>query len=55
MFLLCRKMFGRTDLVHVAIPDEKIERFEQQQRRMIGESVRRLAEVAAEAHQGAHC
>ena len=39
--------------VHVAIPDEKVERFEQFQRAMIGASVRRLAEVAAEAHQAA--
>ena len=37
--------------VHVALPDEKVERFEQFQRAMIGASVRRLAEVAAEAHQ----
>jgi hypothetical protein len=32
-----------------AIPDEKVERFEQFQRAMIGASVRRLAEVAAHA------
>jgi hypothetical protein len=38
--------------VHVAIPDEKIERFEQFQRDMIGASVRRLARVAAEAGAG---
>ena len=38
--------------VHV-IPDEKMERFEQFQRAMVGASVRRLAEVAAEAHQAA--
>ena len=37
--------------VHVVIPDKKIERFEQHQRTMIGASVRRLAEVAAEARQ----
>jgi hypothetical protein len=35
--------------VHVAIPDEKIERFELHQRTMIGASVRRLARVAAES------
>jgi hypothetical protein len=34
--------------VRVAIPDEKIERFEQHQRAMMGASVRRLAQVAAE-------
>jgi hypothetical protein len=34
--------------VHVAIPDEKVERFEQFQRAMMGASVRRLAELAAE-------
>jgi uncharacterized protein YndB with AHSA1/START domain len=34
--------------VHVAIPDEKAERFELHQRAMIGASVRRLATVAAE-------
>ena len=39
--------------VHVAIPDDKVERFEQFQRAMMGASVRRLAEVAAEAHQDA--
>jgi carbon monoxide dehydrogenase subunit G len=39
--------------VHVAIPDEKVERFEQFQRAMMGASVRRLAEVAAEANQAA--
>jgi hypothetical protein len=39
--------------VHVAIPDEKIERFEQFQRAMMGASVRRLAEVAAAAYQAA--
>ena len=39
--------------VHVAIPDEKIEQFEQFQRAMMGASVRRLAEVAAEAHKAA--
>src|SRR5262249_15978306 len=37
--------------VHVVIPDEKAERFEQRQRAMIGASVRRLAEVAGEANQ----
>jgi hypothetical protein len=37
--------------VHVVIPDEKVERFEQHQREMIGASVRRLAEVAADADQ----
>jgi hypothetical protein len=36
--------------VHVAIPEEKIERFEEHQRTMVGASVRRLAQVAAEAH-----
>ena len=35
--------------VHVAIPDEKVERFEEFQRAMMGASVRRLAEVAAES------
>ncbi len=39
--------------VHVAIPDEKAERFEEFQRTRMGASVRRLAEVAAEAHQAA--
>ena len=39
--------------VHVTIPDEKVERFEQFQRAMMGASVRRLAEVAAETHQTA--
>jgi hypothetical protein len=39
--------------VRVAIPDEKVERFEQFQRAMIGASVRRLAEVAARADQAA--
>jgi hypothetical protein len=39
--------------VHVAIPDEKVERFEQFQRAMMRASVRRLAEVAAEDHQAA--
>jgi hypothetical protein len=34
--------------VHVAIPDENVERFEQFQRAMMGASVRRLAELAAE-------
>jgi Polyketide cyclase / dehydrase and lipid transport len=33
--------------VHVAIPDEKVEHFEEFQRAMMGASVRRLAEVAA--------
>jgi uncharacterized protein YndB with AHSA1/START domain len=33
--------------VRVAIPDEKVARFEAHQRAMIGASVRRLAEVAA--------
>lgn len=37
--------------VRVAIPDEKVEHFEQFQRAMMGASVRRLAEVAAESHQ----
>ena len=37
--------------VHVAIPDEKIARFEEHQRTMVGASVRRLAEVAAEAER----
>ena len=37
--------------VHVAIPDEKVERFEQFQRAMMGASVRRLAEVAAQTHR----
>jgi hypothetical protein len=31
--------------------DEKVERFEQFQRAMMGASVRRLAEIAAEAYQ----
>src|SRR5919109_5201920 len=35
--------------VHVAIPDEKVEHFEEFQRAMMGASVRRLAEIAAEA------
>ena len=39
--------------VHVAIPDEKVEDFEQFQRAMMGASVRRLAEVAAQSHQAA--
>jgi hypothetical protein len=39
--------------VHVGIPDEKVADFEQFQRAMMGASVRRLAEVAAEAHQAA--
>jgi len=39
--------------VHVAIPDEKVEHFEEFQRAMMGASVRRLAEVAAQAHQAA--
>ena len=39
--------------VHVAIPDEKAERFEKFQRAMMGASVRRLAEVAAEADRAA--
>jgi Polyketide cyclase / dehydrase and lipid transport len=39
--------------VHVAIPDEKAERFEESQRAMMGASVRRLAQVAAEAHRAA--
>jgi hypothetical protein len=38
--------------VHVVIPDEKAERFEQRQRAMIAASVRRLAEVAGEAKHG---
>jgi Polyketide cyclase / dehydrase and lipid transport len=37
--------------VRIAIPDAKVERFEQFQRTMMGVSVRRLAELAAEAHQ----
>jgi hypothetical protein len=37
--------------VHVAIPDEKVEPFEEFQRVMVRASVRRLAEVAAESHQ----
>jgi carbon monoxide dehydrogenase subunit G len=37
--------------VHVAIPDDEVEQFEQFQRTMMGASVRRLAEVAAEANQ----
>ena len=37
--------------VHVAIPDEKVEHFEAFQRAMMGASVRRLAQVAAESHQ----
>ena len=39
--------------VHVAIPDDKVERFEQHQRAMIGASVRRLARVAAEPDRAA--
>jgi uncharacterized protein YndB with AHSA1/START domain len=35
--------------VHVSIPDEKAERFEDFQRSTMGASVRRLAEVAAQA------
>ena len=35
--------------VRVVIPDDKVDRFEHRQRTMIGASVRRLAEVAAEA------
>ena len=37
--------------VHVAIPDEKVERFEDFQRSMMGASVRRLATLAAETHR----
>jgi len=48
----CRQS-SRNRSAHVAIPDEKVERFEQFQRAMMGASVRRLAEVAAEAHQAA--
>jgi hypothetical protein len=39
--------------VHVSIPDGKVEDFEEFQRAMMGASVRRLAEVAAETHQAA--
>src|ERR671936_1440496 len=45
---------GATQIsVRVAIPDEKVEHFEEFQRAMMGASVRRLAEIAAEAHQAA--
>lgn len=39
--------------VHVSIPEEKVEQFEQFQRAMMGASGRRLTEVAAGAHQTA--